>query len=60
MTALFSAENHKIGALAESRGTYACYSHIQTEKAVWLMLIIPTFRKSRAAYALMHQFFHLK
>ena len=24
------------------------------------MLIIPTFRKSRAAYALMHQFFHLK
>ena len=42
MTALFSAENHKIGALAESRVAYANYSHIQ---------------KSRVAYALMHQFF---
>ena len=40
MTAFFSAENQKIGALTESRVAYAYYSHIQKKRkrktSLWL------------------------
>ena len=42
MTALFSAENQKIGALTESRVAYAYYSHIQ-KKPCCLCFNAPVF-----------------
>lgn len=42
MTAFFSAENQKIGALTESRVAYAYYSHIQ-KKPCCLCFNAPVF-----------------
>ena len=42
MTALFSAENQKIGALTESRVAYAYYSYIQ-KKPCCLCFNAPVF-----------------